>query len=296
MKLVNFKSRADGRVGFGELLEDQIADLSRLGYDLVSIAIGGTDGRAEARRASSSAPRIPLPEVTLDAPVLRPPKFLGIGLNYAEHVRELGMERPEHQVWFNKQSTCVIGPGAPIVVPDVSSMVDYEGELGVVIGRRCRHVPKEDARSVVAGYTIVNDVSVRDWQWRSQTWTLGKSFDTHGPMGPCLVTADAIPEPHGLSLRTWVNDELRQEARTDEMIFDIWEMIALLSTVFTLEPGDVLATGTPSGVGSGFDPPKWLKNDDIVRIEIEGIGLLENSVTTAPEIPDSTPSLTNFAN
>ncbi len=286
MKLVNFKSRADGHAGFGELLEDQIADLSGLAPDILSIAGGGTGGLDEARHASSSAPRIPLAEVTLDAPVLRPPKFLGIGLNYAEHVSELGMERPEHQVWFNKQSTCVIGAGAPIVVPGVSTMVDYEGELGVVIGRRCRNVPAKDARSVVAGYTIVNDVSVRDWQWRSQTWTLGKSFDTHGPMGPCLATPDAIPEPHGLSLRTWVNDELRQEARTDDMIFDIWEMIALLSTVFTLEPGDVLATGTPSGVGSGFDPPRWLKKDDVVRVEIEGIGLLENPVVSAPEIPD----------
>lgn len=286
VKLVNFKTRGEGRTGVGELREAEIRDLSQVAPDVLTIVAGESDLLEEARRASVSVPRLALADVVLQAPVLRPPKFLGIGLNYAEHVREVGMQRPEHQVWFNKQATCVVGPGASIVVPAVSQMVDYEGELGVVIGRRCRHVDARDARDVVAGYTIVNDVSVRDWQWRSQTWTLGKSFDTHGPMGPCLVTPDEVTDPHGLLLRTWVNDELRQEARSDDMIFNVWEMIALLSTAFTLEPGDVLATGTPSGVGSGFDPPKWLKSGDVVKIEIEGIGILENAVVAEIETLD----------
>jgi 2-keto-4-pentenoate hydratase/2-oxohepta-3-ene-1,7-dioic acid hydratase in catechol pathway len=157
-------------------------------------------------------------------------------------------------------------------------MVDYEGELGVVIGKRCRHVPAEKARDVVAGYTVINDVSVRDWQWRVPTWTLGKSFDTHGPMGPALVTTDEIDDPHDLLLQTFVNGDLRQHARTDDLIFDCWSMIAHLSTVFTLEPGDVLSTGTPAGVGFALNPPQWLQAGDVVRIEIEGIGTLENPV------------------
>ena len=188
------------------------------------------------------------------------------------------MQKPEHQLWFNKQSTCVIGPGAPIHIPLASSMVDYEGELGFVIGRRCRHVPAERAADVIAGYTVVNDVSVRDWQLRTPTMTMGKSFDTHGPLGPALVTADEIGDPHGLRLQTWVNGELRQDSKTDDLIFDCFEMVEHLSTVFTLEPGDVIATGTPAGVGMAMNPPQFLEAGDVVRIEIEGVGVLENPV------------------
>ena len=221
---------------------------------------------------------VPLSEVQLLAPVPRPPKFLAIGLNYAAHVAESRMKKPEHQLWFNKQSTCVIAPGNPIEIPPVSDMVDYEGELAFVIGKRCRHVGAADAPSVIAGYTIVNDVSVRDWQMRTQTMTMGKSFDTHGPMGPCIVTADELGDPHSLQLRTWVNDELRQDANTDDLIFNCFEMVEHLSTAFTLEIGDVIATGTPAGVGMAMKPPGWLKAGDTVRIEIEGIGTLENPV------------------
>jgi 2-keto-4-pentenoate hydratase/2-oxohepta-3-ene-1,7-dioic acid hydratase in catechol pathway len=157
-------------------------------------------------------------------------------------------------------------------------MVDYEGELAFVIGRRCRHVSAADAPSVIAGYTIVNDVSVRDWQMRTQTKTMGKSFDTHGPIGPWVVTADEIPGPQDLRIRTWVNDDLRQDAKTDDLIFDCYEMVEHLTTAFTLEVGDVIATGTPAGVGMAMDPPGWLVPGDNVRIEIEGIGVLENPV------------------
>ncbi|HZU78718.1 MAG TPA: fumarylacetoacetate hydrolase family protein, partial [Acidimicrobiales bacterium] len=188
----------------------------------------------------------------------------------------------EHQVWFNKQRTCVVGPGAPVEMPAVSDMVDYEGELAFVIARRCRQVPVADALSVIAGFTVMNDVSVRDWQWRTPTWTLGKSFDSHGPLGPCLVTPDEAGDPQDMTLRTWVNGELRQQGSTADMIFGVAEQIALLSTACTLEPGDVVSTGTPPGVGAGFDPPRWLRPGDTVRIEIDRIGVLENPVVEAP--------------
>jgi 2-keto-4-pentenoate hydratase/2-oxohepta-3-ene-1,7-dioic acid hydratase in catechol pathway len=178
----------------------------------------------------------------------------------------------------------VIATGDPIVVPGVSPQVDYEGELAFVIGHRCRHVPASEAASVVAGFTVMNDVSVRDWQWRTPTWTMGKSFDSHGPLGPELVTTDEIADPQGLRLRTWVNGELRQDASTDDMIFSCWAMVEELTTVFTLEPGDVISTGTPAGVGASFDPPRWLRAGDTVRIEVEGVGVLDN-----PVIDETTP-------
>ena len=168
-------------------------------------------------------------------------------------------------------------------VPRASHVLDYEGELGFVIGRRCRHVSRDDARDVIAGYLIVNDVTVRDWQLRVPTWTIGKSFDTHGPIGPWIVTADELPDPHQLDLRTWVNGELRQESNTKQLIFDCFALVEHLSTAFTLEPGDIVATGTPSGVGIALRPPKLLKHGDVVRIEIEGLGRLENPVIDEPE-------------
>lgn len=275
MRLVNTTEGLGVLVGADN---EEVADVSAVAPDVESVITGGADALDAVRRALGGATRRPLGTVTLDAPVRRPPKFLGIGLNYAAHIEESGRERPQHQVWFNKQSTCVIGAGVPIIVPSVSTSVDYEGELGVVIAQRCRHVARERARDVVAGWTVVNDVSARDWQWRTQQWTLGKSFDTHGPMGPALVTLDELDDPGGLSLRTWVNDELRQDANTNDMIFHVWEMVAELSTVFTLEPGDVFATGTPSGCGFAQDPPDFLEDGDTVRIEIERVGTLQNPV------------------
>jgi 2-keto-4-pentenoate hydratase/2-oxohepta-3-ene-1,7-dioic acid hydratase in catechol pathway len=230
-----------------------------------------------------SGRKLDLDSVRLTAPVPRPPKFLAIGLNYAAHVAESGMKKPEVQLWFNKQSTCVVGPRDPVHIPQASSMIDYEGELAFVIGRRCRHVPAEKASEVILGYTIVNDVSTRDWQFASQTMTMGKSFDTHGPMGPWIVTADELGDPHALRLRTWVNDELRQDAKTDDLIFDCYQQVEHLTTAFTLEPGDVVATGTPAGVGMAMKPPAFLVPGDTVRIEIEGIGVLENPVVAEPE-------------
>jgi 2-keto-4-pentenoate hydratase/2-oxohepta-3-ene-1,7-dioic acid hydratase in catechol pathway len=232
---------------------------------------------------AGTGPRIPLAEVRLEPPILRPPKFLAVGLNYADHVAESGMETPQYPTIFNKQSTCVTGPTDPIHLPRASHVLDYEGELGFVIGRRCRHVSREDAADVIAGYLIVDDVTVRDWQLRIPTWTMGKSFDTHGPIGPWIVTADEIPDPHQLGLRTWVNGELRQESNTKQLIFDCFTLVEHLSTAFTLEPGDVIATGTPSGVGIAMKPPKLLVAGDVVRIEIDGLGAIENPVIDEPE-------------
>ena len=225
-----------------------------------------------------------LEEVRLLAPVL-PRKYLAIGLNYADHIAESGMEAPEFPIFFNKQATCVVGPGDDVHMPRVSSLLDYEGELAIVIGKRCRHVPEERAHEVIAGYTVANDVSVRDWQVRTPTMTMGKSFDTHGPLGPWIVTGDELGDPQSLRIRTWVNDELRQDGNTREMIYGCFEQVAHLSEAFTLEPGDVIATGTPAGIGAVRQPfPEGLlKVGDNVRVEIEGVGVLENTVIDEPD-------------
>jgi 2-keto-4-pentenoate hydratase/2-oxohepta-3-ene-1,7-dioic acid hydratase in catechol pathway len=231
-----------------------------------------------------SAERHPIDEIRLLAPV-QPRKFLAIGLNYADHIAESGMQAPEFPVFFNKQATCVAGPDDDVHMPRVSSLLDYEGELAIVIGRRCRHVPEERAQEVIAGYTIANDLSVRDWQLRTPTMTMGKSFDTHGPLGPWIVTAEELGDPHDLGIRTFVNDEQRQNGSTRDMIVNCFQQVAHLSEAFTLEPGDVIATGTPAGVGAARQPfPEGLlKVGDVVRIEIDGIGELVNTVVEEPE-------------
>jgi 2-keto-4-pentenoate hydratase/2-oxohepta-3-ene-1,7-dioic acid hydratase in catechol pathway len=233
---------------------------------------------------SASGERYPLDEVRLLAPV-QPRKFLAIGLNYADHIAESGMEAPEVPMFFNKQVSCVVGPGADIHRPKVSDKLDYEGELAIVIGRRCRHVPVDEASEAIAGYTIANDVSVRDWQMRAMTMTIGKSFDTHGPLGPWLVTPDELGDPQRLGIRTFVNEEQRQDGNTSEMVFGCFEQVSHLSEAFTLEPGDVIATGTPAGVGSTVKPfpSGFIKAGDTVRVEIDGIGELRNSVIEEPD-------------
>jgi 2-keto-4-pentenoate hydratase/2-oxohepta-3-ene-1,7-dioic acid hydratase in catechol pathway len=215
---------------------------------------------------------------------VRPQKFLGIGLNYADHIAESGMEAPEYPVFFNKQVTCVVGPDDEVHMPRASKLLDYEGELAIVIGSRCRHVPEERAHDVIAGYTIANDLSVRDWQLRAPTMTMGKSFDTHGPLGPWIVTGDELGDPHDLAIRTYVNDELRQDGNTRDMIYSCFAQVAHLSEAFTLEPGDVIATGTPAGIGAVRQPfPDGLLHvGDVVRVEIDGIGGLRNTVVEEP--------------
>jgi 2-keto-4-pentenoate hydratase/2-oxohepta-3-ene-1,7-dioic acid hydratase in catechol pathway len=245
----------------------------------VAFLAGGAEALDTARRATDASPVwLPLAEVRLLAPVPRPGKLVAIALNYRDHLEETGMEEPTFPTFFTKPSTCVVGPGDGVEVPQVSDLVDYEGELAVVIGTRGRHVPATDALSVVAGYTIVNDVTVRDWQMKAPTMMIGKSFDTHGPMGPWIVTTDELPDPQALGLRTLVNGEVLQDGNTKDMLFDIATQIETLSTAMTLEPGDVISTGTPAGVGIMRKPPVLLRPGDVVRIEIEGIGALENPV------------------
>jgi 2-keto-4-pentenoate hydratase/2-oxohepta-3-ene-1,7-dioic acid hydratase in catechol pathway len=223
----------------------------------------------------------PLSAVKLEAPILNPSKYLAIGMNYREHAAEAeraGIPVPKSQLWFNKQVSCINGPYDAIELPKISDKLDYEAELGVVIGKRCKHVSVENAQSVIGGYLVTNDVSIRDWQMRSPTFTLGKSFDTHGPIGPWLTTSDEIPDPHALMMRLYVGQELRQETSTGDMIYNIFEQIAYLSTVMTLEPGDLIATGTPSGVGVAKKPPLFLRNGEVVRVEIDQLGHIENTV------------------
>ena len=279
MRIARFTEGGRTRLGIVEgddVLDVGSADPS-LPSDLGALLANSSLARVDAQRGSAA--RIPLSSVRLEAPIATPPTFLAIGLNYADHVTESGMHKPDMPVVFNKQITCVTGPFDPIEVPTVApTLVDYEGELGVVIGTRCRNVSVDDAPGVVAGYLIVNDVSVRDWQRASPTMTMGKSWDTHGPIGPWLVTADEISDPHDLHIRTWVDDELRQDASTKLMITNCWELIAFLSTAFTLLPGTIIATGTPAGVGFVMKPPRCLDPGMRVRIEIDGIGTIDNPV------------------
>jgi 2-keto-4-pentenoate hydratase/2-oxohepta-3-ene-1,7-dioic acid hydratase in catechol pathway len=226
--------------------------------------------------------------IRLLAPV-QPPKLLAAAFNYTDHLAETGAPTPTEVVFFNKQTTCVIGPGDAIEVPPESAQVDYEVELGVVIGRRCRRVAEAEALGVVAGYLVVNDVSVRDWQARAATMTLGKGWDTHGPLGPWLTTADEVPDPQDLRLRTWIGDDLLQDGSTADMLFTVAHQISVLSTMCTLEPGDVIATGTPAGVGAVRRPPRWLVPGDVVRLEVEGLGTLENPVVSGPTAQPGSP-------
>jgi 2-keto-4-pentenoate hydratase/2-oxohepta-3-ene-1,7-dioic acid hydratase in catechol pathway len=285
MKIARFTEGGRTRLGIvatdtNEIIDVGTADPS-LPTDVGALLASGS--LADVARAASSAQRIAISAVQLEAPIAQPPTFLAIGLNYADHVAESGMEKPKAPVVFNKQITCVVGPGAGIEVPTVApKWVDYEGELGIVIGTRCRNVSVDDAPSVVAGYLIVNDVSVRDWQRATPTMTMGKSWDTHGPIGPWLVSADEVGDPHDLSIRTWVDGDLRQDASTKQMITNCWELIAHLSTAFTLLPGTIIATGTPAGVGFVMDPPRCMNPGSTVRIEIDKLGVLENPVIAQP--------------
>ncbi|MXO58588.1 5-carboxymethyl-2-hydroxymuconate isomerase [Altererythrobacter salegens] len=279
MKIAHFET--GGRTALGVVVGDGVIDLAKVGCDWPDMLalIADADALAKISAATKGvAPHHALSDVRLLAP-LRPGKYMAIGMNYAKHVAEMGhAARPKYQYWFNKQTTCINGPRDPIVT-GVTERLDYEVELGVVIGRAAKGVSRADALGHVFGYLVVNDVSARDWQKHSPTFTMGKSFDTHGPIGPWIVTADEIPDPQALDLRCLVNGEVRQESNTDGMLFGVAEQIEYLSTAFTLEPGDLLATGTPEGVGAGMNLPRFLQPGDVVRCEIDGIGAIENRVT-----------------
>jgi 2-keto-4-pentenoate hydratase/2-oxohepta-3-ene-1,7-dioic acid hydratase in catechol pathway len=237
------------------------------------------DGRIEA--AVRSGPRVPLEPGRLTAPIPRPPKIFAIGLNYKDHIAESGMPAPGVPIVFAKFVNSVCGPCDPIQRPNVSDELDYEGEFGVVIGSACRHVPRERAHEVIGGYLVANDVSVRDWQRSSPQWSMGKSFDTHCPIGPWLTLADEV-DADSLRVRTWVNGELRQDSNTSNLLFGAYDLIAFLSQACTLEPGDVILTGTPGGVGGALNPPRYLVPGDEVRVEVETLGAIVNPVIEEP--------------
>lgn len=283
MKVCRFAT-ADNSPGLGIVEGDEVIDLSAADVPSEPTTALAAVGRDGLEKLAAGAPRRPLAEVRLLSPA-SPRKYLAIALNYADHIAEMGMEAPEWPVFFNKQVTCVTGPGAEVHMPKVSTLLDYEAELALVIGKRCRHVPVEHAHEVIAGYTCANDLSVRDWQGRAQTMTIGKSFDTHGPLGPWLVTPEEIGDPQDLRVRCYVNEELRQDASTAEMVFDCFQQVSHLSEALTLEPGDVIATGTPAGVGIGRKPIREnvLHVGETVRVEIERIGELVNTVVEEPE-------------
>jgi 2-keto-4-pentenoate hydratase/2-oxohepta-3-ene-1,7-dioic acid hydratase in catechol pathway len=285
VKIATFTHAGNTRIGVvaGDSIVDLAAAAPDLPHEMIAFLDAGAAAMGRARQAAESSRRIPLAEVRLEPPVRRPPEFLAVGLNYADHIAETRAKTPEFPVFFNKQISCVNGPYDPIHLPRASTALDYEGELGFLIGRRCRHVPRDRAHEVIAGFLIVNDVSVRDWQMRAPTHTLGKSFDTHGPIGPWLVTPDEVGDPHSLELRTFVNGEMRQHSNTRHLVFNCYTQVETLSTVFTLMPGTVISTGTPSGVGAAMNPPRFLKAGDIVRVEIERIGHIENRVVEEPQ-------------
>ena len=282
MKLVTFSTGAQGaRIGVvvGERLVDVSKHLPDAPRDMIGVMNRWADLRtAFESLATSGQGDMALADATLLAPVPRPGKIFAIGLNYADHIAESGMATPAEQLWFTKAVTSVAAPFGPIELPRVSVQLDYEAELAIVIGKRCRHVSAEQARDVIFGYSVSNDVSVRDWQLRTSQFSLGKSFDTHCPYGPWIMTPDEVGDPHVLGIRCFVNGEQRQSSNTKELIYDCYAQVAQLSQAMTLEPGDVILTGTPSGVAAAHKPPRWLKAGDVVRIEIDRIGAIENRV------------------
>jgi ureidoglycolate lyase len=258
---------------------DRIARVNAVSPDLPSSIfelIGAWAAvQSELSRAAESAPAVALGDVQLLAPISRPGKIMAMGLNYADHVAEAGLERPKHQVWFCKQTNTVHPPYAPIQIPRVSAAVDYEAELVFVIGKRGRHISREDAPNHIFGYCVGNDVTARDWQFRTAQWVLGKSFDTHGPIGPWITTADEVGDPHRLGIQSIVNGDVRQSSNTRELIFNVFDQVEHLSQAMTLEPGDIVYSGTPGGVGAAMKPPTYLKSGDVVRCEIDELGAIE---------------------
>lgn len=283
MKLATFVYRSETRIGAllskGE--QGYVLDLNRaadLPTDMLRFLQDGDAATAKAARAVALADDqylLPQSDVKLLAPVPRPGKIICVGHNYHGHT---GATPPAFPDIFGKFGNVVIGPHQPVVITHASEQVDYEGELAVVIGKRAKCVCQNDALDVVAGYTIFNDVTARDYQNRVSQWTLGKTFDTFGPMGPALVTRDEIGDPGNLDLTLWVNGEERQRANTRDLIFSIPFLISYLTEAMTLEPGDVISTGTPSGTGASAKPPVFLKRGDEMRVRIEKIGELVNRV------------------
>jgi 2-keto-4-pentenoate hydratase/2-oxohepta-3-ene-1,7-dioic acid hydratase in catechol pathway len=281
MKFVTFQ-RPGARAEVGVLLGDQVAGLAGAGFaDMLSVVASGPEGRGKIENFVQNPPAdamVPLSSIRLLAPVPRPPKLICVGLNYRDHAAEARQEIPKIPTIFAKFSNVVIGPGQAIVLPRNSRKPDYEAEFAFVIGTGGRHIPGYEWRQHVFGYTAFNDVSARDFQRATSQWMIGKTFDTFAPMGPCLVSADEIADPHALEISLRIGGETLQHSNTRELIFKIPDLVAYLSSVVTLEPGDVVATGTPAGVGFARTPPRYLQPGDEVVVSIEGIGELRNPV------------------
>jgi 2-keto-4-pentenoate hydratase/2-oxohepta-3-ene-1,7-dioic acid hydratase in catechol pathway len=280
MRIVTLES--GGAAHPGVIVNDEVVDISGSGFSSVLALIeAGQTGLEKAAAFVANAPnggRTPLSSAKLLAPIPKPRKLLCVGLNYLDHAKESNAEIPNVPTIFNKFATAVIAPGENIVLPKVSTSPDYEGEFAFIIGRGGRHIKSDNWRDHVFGYTVVNDVSARDFQRATTQWLMGKTFDTFAPMGPWIVTADEVADPHNLQVKTEINGEILQNSNTRELIFKIPSLIAHLSSVFTLEPGDIVSTGTPAGVGFARTPPRWLRPGDEVVITVESVGQLRNPV------------------
>jgi len=279
MKLATFDAGAGGELGV--VADGRITPLGRnapsLPTEMIALIAAWPQVEADVRAiAAAGEGALALDAVRLLAPIRRPGKIMAIGLNYADHIAESNMGTPEHQVWFSKASTAANGPFDPIEVPKISQALDYEAEMVAVIGKGGRHVSKADAPGAVFGYCCGNDATERAWQHRTPQWVLGKSFDTHAPFGPWITTADEVADPHALDIRCLVNGEERQNSNTRHLVFNVWDQIEHLSHAMTLEPGDLIFTGTPGGIGAAMKPMQFLKAGDHVRIEIEGLGAIDN--------------------
>ena len=272
MKLATYT--ANGQTRTGIVVGDTIVDT---GIDGTMIdLIARWDELKDTLTAKAAAGGgVPLASVKLEAPVQRPGKIFAIGLNYADHIAESKTGTPERQVWFTKAQTSVNGPYDPIQIARGTATCDYEVELVAIIGKGGKHIAAADAPAAIFGYCVGNDVTERMWQHAVPQWSLGKSFDTHAPMGPWIVTADEVGDPHTLGIRCFVNGQKRQESNTAHLVFNVWQQVEHLSTGMTLEPGDVLFTGTPGGVGAAMDPRQFLQPGDVVRCEVDGLGHIE---------------------
>jgi 2-keto-4-pentenoate hydratase/2-oxohepta-3-ene-1,7-dioic acid hydratase in catechol pathway len=280
MKLATFRTAPNAPEEIGAVEGENIVSLSRalpqLPRDMKEVIAGWSAFEADVRQAAhNAAHKFALKNVHLRAPIARPGKIMAIGLNYADHIEESKMPRPETQIWFAKMVTSVNAPYDPILIGKSGPLVDYEAELVAVIGSGGKHISRDAAPNAVFGYCCGNDVSERGWQHRSPQWVVGKSFDTHAPFGPWITTADEVGDPHTLGLRCFVNGEKRQDSNTRHLVFNVWDEIEHLSQAMTLEPGDLLFTGTPGGVGAAMNPRQFLKPGDVVRVEIEKLGYIE---------------------
>jgi 2-keto-4-pentenoate hydratase/2-oxohepta-3-ene-1,7-dioic acid hydratase in catechol pathway len=275
MKLARFDSGEGPRIG---LVSGTTIAATAFDGAMNDLIVSWDEAKQRIETSAATGRHHKLSDVRLLAPVARPGKIFAIGLNYADHIAESKMETPANQVWFTKAATSINGPYDPIMIAKAGPFVDYEVELVAVIGKRGRNIAKADAPSHVFGYCVGNDVTERAWQHRTPQWSLGKSFDTHAPIGPWITTSDEVGDPHALALRCFVNGQKRQDSNTRNLVFNVWDQIAHLSQAMTLEPGDLIFTGTPGGVGAAMDPRQFLKPGDVVRCEIDGLGAIEGKM------------------